>query len=723
MLSESHSGGTLNTWSTHWTYDSYLRKSRLEIKQSTTVRAQQDYAYDTASRLQSVTSDGYSATYSYLANSPLVEQISCKQVGYQPKMTLTRQFDYLDRLQSISSVPTGETLSLSFAYQYNSANQRVKTTLSDGSYWIYTYDTLGQVTSSKRYWNNGTPVAGQQFEYGFDDIGNRTSTKQGGDQTAGSLRPATYTANNLNQYDSRTIPGYLEVQGIANPSATLTINSSSSGIYRRGEYFRKELTVANSSNPILTSVSVSGTYSGQSDGPDSGGIYLGKATETFTPDLDGNLTSDSLWDYVWDAENRLISMSMKSGTGISGTTRKKLVFEYDWQGRRIKKQVYHHDGGTGWTLDSSDTRKFVYDGWNLICELAGSNNPVQTYVWGLDLSGSLYGAGGVGGLLMVFPQGTVSHHYVAYDGNGNVAGLVNASDGTYSARYEYGPFGELLRSSGTQAKANPIRFSTKYQDDQSGFLYYGYRYYNPSTGRWLSRDPIEERGGINLYGFVENAALNASDVLGRDTNVPLGYSDFDPWPYAHPNILLPELQPQPTVKLESPIAGWIRGFAEGLRDALTTPAYLKCQAACSVDKTLNALLNPVPGVEFNVLAEGYGGEYIETGFNSKVNAALEAGKVASEVKEKMSKVKLEALTQKQSIERMIELLNRKCSRMGPRAARVLQENLAKAESAENALVAAEMLKKVAQVAVATKGFYDCYEKHCASCLEKCATGN
>ncbi len=148
-------------------------------------------------------------------------------------MTLTRQFDYLDRLQSISFVPTGETLPLSFAYQYNSANQRVKTTLSDGSYWIYTYDALGQVTSGKRYWNNGTPVAGQQFEYGFDDIGNRTSTKQGGDQTAGSLRPATYTANNLNQYDSRTIPGYLEVQGIANPSATLTINSSSSGIYRR----------------------------------------------------------------------------------------------------------------------------------------------------------------------------------------------------------------------------------------------------------------------------------------------------------------------------------------------------------------------------------------------------------------------------------------------------------------------------------------------------------
>jgi RHS repeat-associated protein len=40
------------------------------------------------------------------------------------------------------------------------------------------------------------------------------------------------------------------------------------------------------------------------------------------------------------------------------------------------------------------------------------------------------------------------------------------------------------------ARANPFRFSTKYQDDETDLLYYGYRYYNAGTGRWLSRDPI-----------------------------------------------------------------------------------------------------------------------------------------------------------------------------------------------------------------------------------------
>ena len=55
------------------------------------------------------------------------------------------------------------------------------------------------------------------------------------------------------------------------------------------------------------------------------------------------------------------------------------------------------------------------------------------------------------------------------------------------------------------AKANPFRFSTKYQDDETDLLYYGYRYYSANAGRWNSRDPIGESGGKNLYAFVSNA--------------------------------------------------------------------------------------------------------------------------------------------------------------------------------------------------------------------------
>ena len=82
------------------------------------------------------------------------------------------------------------------------------------------------------------------------------------------------------------------------------------------------------------------------------------------------------------------------------------------------------------------------------------------------------------------------------DANGNVLALVNG-DGDVTAQYEYGPFGELLRATGTFAADNPYRFSTKYTDKESGLVYYGYRYYDPVEGRWLSRDPIQEEGGLN----------------------------------------------------------------------------------------------------------------------------------------------------------------------------------------------------------------------------------
>ena len=94
-----------------------------------------------------------------------------------------------------------------------------------------------------------------------------------------------------------------------------------------------------------------------------------------------------------------------------------------------------------------------------------------------------------------------------------------------------GPFGEVIRSTGPLAKANPFRFSTKYQDDETDLIHYGYRHYTGSTGRWLSRDPINELGHHvlteerrfrlnldeenNLYSLVRNNPANLYDADGR----------------------------------------------------------------------------------------------------------------------------------------------------------------------------------------------------------------
>jgi len=179
-----------------------------------------------------------------------------------------------------------------------------------------------------------------------------------------------------------------------------------------------------------------------------------------------------------------------------------------------------------WTV-VSDTR-FLYDGWNLVAELEAdppSSIPdlpssqlelLRSYTWGLDLSGSLTGAGGVGGLLFYrnTENGTPETSAACSDGNGNLTALLDAVTGAVVARYDYDAFGNTLKQTGSRATANPIRFSSKYTDSESGLYYYGYRYYRPSQGRWLSKDPIEEFGGLNLYGFVGNDGVNLVDPLG-----------------------------------------------------------------------------------------------------------------------------------------------------------------------------------------------------------------
>jgi RHS repeat-associated protein len=152
-------------------------------------------------------------------------------------------------------------------------------------------------------------------------------------------------------------------------------------------------------------------------------------------------------------------------------------------------------------------------------------------MWGLDLSGSVQGAGGVGGLLEVNDSANGAH-FAAYDGNGNVAALVKGTDGTISAQYEYGPFAEPIRVTGPMGKTNPIRFSCKYTDEESDFLNYGHRYYNPSTGRWLSRDPMEEIGGLNLFMFADNDPVRRFDALGlagRTADLGAKFTSYLEW--------------------------------------------------------------------------------------------------------------------------------------------------------------------------------------------------
>ena len=234
-------------------------------------------------------------------------------------------------------------------------------------------------------------------------------------------------------------------------------------------------------------------------------------TTVITPfyDEDGNLTTDQRFIYSWNGENRLIAITPAT-PAIDGDNR--LSFVYDYQGRRFAKTISSWDG-TAWQEDS--TSYFIYDGWNLIRELDATGAATASYTHGLDVSGSLQGAGGIGGILARIDHDANLTHAYLYDANGNVVQMLNTADGAIAAHYAYDPFGTPTIIAGGLAEENPFRFSSKYFDFESGLVYYGYRYYSAELGRWVNRDPLGEDGGVNLYGFVGNDGIGKIDYLGN----------------------------------------------------------------------------------------------------------------------------------------------------------------------------------------------------------------
>ena len=111
---------------------------------------------------------------------------------------------------------------------------------------------------------------------------------------------------------------------------------------------------------------------------------------------------------------------------------------------------------------------------------------------------------------MNLKQAGVDYSYL-YDGKGNVTALIDGSQSVVST-YTYDVFGNLMSRTGSLDQQ--FMFSTKSYDENIGLYYYGYRFYSPSIGRWITRDPLGEVGGINLYGFVHNDPVNLVDPLG-----------------------------------------------------------------------------------------------------------------------------------------------------------------------------------------------------------------
>ena len=347
-----------------------------------------------------------------------------------------------------------------------------------------TWEATRNVLGSKENEAGATDIS--TFTYGVNEIGQRTSlTTVGTGFDGSSFASATATGPAYGwSYNSRGELVEASDTGTADNDRAYQYD----GIGNREKTVDGLFTdlstapvnyVANSLNQYTSVPSVASAPSYDDDG--NATAYPVPAAPT------GNST------LVWDAENRLKSITVGSTT---------TTYRYDSQSRRISKKV-----------GSGTSTVYFYDGWNPIAEYSGTTL-VKGYLWGMDLmSGSMQGAGGVGGFLAV-NDGSATY-YPTYDGNGNVSEYLD-STGAVVAHYEYDPFGNTTVSTGTKAADFSHRFSTKPLDAETGLYYYGYRYYDPATGRWPSRDPIEEAGGVNIYAFVFNNSYFWYDYLGRE---------------------------------------------------------------------------------------------------------------------------------------------------------------------------------------------------------------
>jgi RHS repeat-associated protein len=119
-------------------------------------------------------------------------------------------------------------------------------------------------------------------------------------------------------------------------------------------------------------------------------------------------------------------------------------------------------------------------------------------------------------------QTSITNRYYTRDHLGSVREVVT-STGSVFVRYDYTPYGERSRVAGSFATFEAEKGYTghDYLVD-SGLILTRFRAYDPRIGRWLSRDPIQERGGMNLYGYVGGDPVNGWDPLGLVDSVDSG---------------------------------------------------------------------------------------------------------------------------------------------------------------------------------------------------------
>lgn len=375
------------------------------------------------------------------------------------------------RLQEIKYLSPSSAVISQFDYTYDVPGKIQKWTqaylgqTTGAQHYDFNYDLAGQLLSGSLKDLSNTLI--KPYVYGYDVAGNILSS------TVGNLITSR-TINSVNQITNRTgdVPnanGTMTIQGSVNKLAQVKVNGVIVGVTNNA--FTTTLNVTTQTNLIpIQAKDGSGNVTNST---------LTMSGQYYDYDLNGNMLGNGLpgRTYEWDAANRCVAINQ-------GTHRTEL--SYDGLNREVKRVEKENGIATG-------TSQFVWCGFERCEEQDGIGDAIkQFYAQGVKVSASNY--------------------YYTRDHLGSIREVTD-TNGQVVARYDYDPFGQRVKLSGVfDADFGYTGYFTRVQ--WSDLTFAPLRIYSPELGRFISRDPIGEDGGLNLYEYVRNNSVNHTDPLG-----------------------------------------------------------------------------------------------------------------------------------------------------------------------------------------------------------------
>ncbi len=432
--------------------------------------------YDAAGRVMRLTNVLGSFTNSYVTNTTRLSSI---RASTGKKTTFNYYGATNDfRLQQI--LHSNSTVQLSsFSYTYDADGQIAtwtqQTNTATPKVLQLEYDPVDQLIGATVRSNSVAGAILKRYAYGYDAAGNRTAEQI-------DLKPDSAGYNTANQLTNTTGTGTVRFKGSLNKPGTVTVGTNTA-LMSQTTNFTGLADVTLGTNVIT--VKATDYYAHIRTNQFQLIVTNQAVAKTLDYDANGNLTNavtaTTTNSYLWDAADRLVRI-----TKLTNAITYVSEFTYDGLGRRT--QIIERTNGV-----AVSTNKFLWVGMEL-CEQRNNTGATVTkrfFDQGEQISGTNY--------------------YFTTDHLGSIREMTTAA-GVIAARYDYDPYGRRTKISGSIDA--DFAFTGHYYHAPSGLHLAPYRAYDAETGRWISRDPIEEEGGVNLYAYVGNDPVNMVDPLG-----------------------------------------------------------------------------------------------------------------------------------------------------------------------------------------------------------------